>query len=130
MLLLTLGIIIPIGWVIWMGQETEPWLKNGIGNITYEIFGIFLLAIIWPRSSLIKVAIGICLVTCGVEFLQGWQPPFLQALRSTFLGTIILGNHFSWLDFPWYILGSFLAWGSAEWLRRRCTSPSRCTALD
>ena len=38
-------------------------------------------------------------VTFALEFLQLWKPPFLQAVRSTFLGHVLIGSSFSWFDF-------------------------------
>ena len=50
------------------------------------------------------------LLTCILEFLQLWQAPWIVALRRTLPGRLILGTHFSWLDFPPYAVGGLLAW--------------------
>ena len=76
----------------------------------YEVFWILLVVLILPRFSQIRAAVAVCLATCGVEFLQLWTPPFLQAMRATLPGRLILGNHFSWSDFISYFVGSFLGW--------------------
>ena len=71
---------------------------------------------IWPRRSAInRIAVGVFVVTCAVETLQLWHPPFLQAARATFVGGAILGTTFKWPDFPYYLLGSAMGW---LWLRR------------
>ena len=75
---------------------------------------ILLVVFLFPQVSLLGTAVGVCIVTCGLEFLQLWQPPFLQATRATFFGRLILGNTFSWSDFPSYFVGSFLGW---SWTR-------------
>jgi len=46
--------------------------------------------------------------TCILEFLQLWHPPFLTCLRNNFIGVTILGNVFTWSDFPYYFVGSAL----------------------
>ncbi|MEQ8963007.1 MAG: DUF2809 domain-containing protein [Coleofasciculus sp. C2-GNP5-27] len=68
----------------------------------------------FPQASPLWTAIGVCIVTCLLEVLQLWQPPFLQAIRATLLGRVILGNTFTWSDFPAYFIGSFLGW---VWMR-------------
>ena len=57
------------------------------------------------------IAAGVVLVTCGLEFLQLWHPPWLQAIRSTFLGASLLGTSFSWWDFPAYVVGAGVGCG-------------------
>ena len=78
-------------------------VKQFIRGGALEILWIVLIAFLWPQVSPLNIAIGVCLLTCGVEFLQLWHPPFLQALRANLLGRLILGTSFSWSDFPYYI---------------------------
>lgn len=49
-------------------------------------------------------------LTCVLEFLQLWQMPWLVALRRTLPGRLVLGTHFSWFDFPPYVVGTLMAW--------------------
>lgn len=49
-------------------------------------------------------------LTCAVEFLQAWQAPWLMSLRNTVPGRLVLGTHFSWLDFPPYAAGGLVSW--------------------
>jgi hypothetical protein len=39
-----------------------------------------------------------------------WHPPFLEVLRSNFIGRTILGSSFNWTDFPYYLVGSGLGY--------------------
>jgi hypothetical protein len=45
------------------------------------------------------------IVTCILEFLQLWHPPFLEWIRNYFLGRTIIGNSFSKSDFLYYFFG-------------------------
>lgn len=108
-LLISMSIIVPLGYVVRFYQG-GGWLNDAFGGIAYEIFWILLVVFFFPQASLSRTAVGVCFVTCGLEFLQLWQPPFLQSARATFLGRLILGNTFSWTDFPPYFVGSFLGW--------------------
>ena len=53
------------------------------------------------------VVTGIVLaVTCLLEVAQLWHPPFLEALRATLPGRLLLGTTFSPRDFPAYFVGA------------------------
>jgi hypothetical protein len=61
-----------------------------------------------PTLSPWTAAIGVFFVTCGLEFLQLWQPAMLQTLRQTFIGHALLGSTFGWWDLPHYAVGAVL----------------------
>jgi Protein of unknown function (DUF2809) len=114
-LLISIIFIIPLGYVVRFSQGLGlPWLRDLLGSVAYEIFWILLVAFLYPKIAPSKVAIAIFIATCGVEFLQLWQTPFLQAARSTLVGRLVLGNTFAWSDFIAYFIGSFAGW---LWLR-------------
>ncbi|MDJ0707563.1 MAG: DUF2809 domain-containing protein [Leptolyngbyaceae cyanobacterium MO_188.B28] len=119
-LLASLAIIVPLGFItkFYPGPGHE-WLNNAFGGVPYEIFWILLVVYLRPKTSPLKIAVGVCLITCGLEFLQLWQPSFLQVIRQTSLGRLVLGNSFSWQDFPYYFIGSALGWMWVRSLRRR-----------
>jgi len=58
--------------------------------------------------------------------LQLWQPPWLQTIRSTFLGGAVLGNSFSYWDLPAYPIGCLLGW----WLLHRLTPRPETDAVE
>jgi Protein of unknown function (DUF2809) len=106
--------LIPLGyWVRFYGFGPSE-LKDALGSIVYVMFWITLGLACWTRVSPLKMSSGVFLLTCGLEFLQLWQPTFLQALRATLPGRLVLGNTFSWSDFPAYGIGSLLGY---FWIR-------------
>ncbi|NEQ72882.1 MAG: DUF2809 domain-containing protein [Okeania sp. SIO2C9] len=88
----------------------SEWLNNSFSSIFYEAFWIFLVIFIRPRLQPGLVAFWVFIVTCFLEFMQLWKPPFLQAIRATLIGRLLLGNTFVWWDFLYYILGCTLTW--------------------
>ena len=86
------------------------WLNNSFSSIFYEMFWIFLVALIWPRFSPGWVAFWVFAVTSALEFMQLWKPPFLQAIRATLIGRLLLGTSFVWSDFLYYAIGCTLGW--------------------
>jgi glycopeptide antibiotics resistance protein len=118
-LLINIIVIIPLGYAVRFSHGPAPeWFNDSFGSIAYQILLILLTALLWPQVSLAWTAFGVCLASCGIEFLQLWQPPFLQAARATLLGRLILGNTFTWSDFPPYFLGNLLGWVYVQWLAR------------
>ena len=97
----------------------RAWLNDAFGGIPYEIMWIFLAASIWPKAKALPIALGVLLATCLLEFAQLWQPGWLLAIRATLPGRLVLGNTFSWSDFPYYLIGCAVGWGWLRWLRRR-----------
>lgn len=119
-LLGSLVIILPVGYWVRFSEGWAPaWVNDGLGSVAYELFWIFLVAFLFPNLLPVTVAIAVCLATCAIEFLQLWQPPFLQAMRGTLPGRLVLGNTFSWTDFPAYFVGSWLSWWGLKTLRQR-----------
>jgi hypothetical protein len=115
--LISIVIIVPLGYVVRFHGAAPEWLNDSFGSIAYEIFWILLVALLFPQASPFWTAVGVCLATCALEFLQLWQSPFLQAMRATLPGRLVLGNSFTWSDFPSYFIGSFLGW---VWMRSLC----------
>ena len=110
-LLMSLAIIVPFGLVTkFYSGIGHQWLNDTFGGIPYEIFWILLVAWFWPRGKALTVALSVFVGTCLLEVLQLWQPPWLQAVRATLPGRLVLGNTFTWGDFPYYGVGCGLGW--------------------
>lgn len=96
----------------------ESWVRHHLGDVLVVVFLIGMARWIWPRRSARVLSGGVLAVAFAIEFLQLWQPPFLQAIRSTVLGQIIFGSYFDWWDFLHYGLGAGLGYGGLCWLDR------------
>lgn len=89
-------------------------IQAHVGGVAYvTFFALFGLAL-WPRAGAFVVSIAAFLGTCAVEVLQLWHPPWLDAIRATRPGGLLLGSTFSIDDFAWYALGGIVGYG---WLR-------------
>ena len=92
----------------------------GPASVAYETFFMLLTFLLIPRrNAIIPIAITVCLVTSALEFLQLWQPAWLQAVRSTSVGGTLLGNTFSWWDIPAYLVGCLLGCLLLHWIVHR-----------
>lgn len=100
-----------LGYFVRFHGPGPEWLKDGLGSVAYEVFWIVLFLFCFPKVSPLKVAVGVFCVTCGLEVLQLWKTAFLETLRTTLPGRLVLGSTFSWADFPAYAIGSGLGYG-------------------
>jgi hypothetical protein len=83
----------------------SDWFNNSLAGLFYETFWCLVVFFINPRHKAIKIALWVLVFTSALEFLQLWHPPFLQIIRSTFIGAALIGTSFNWSDFPYYIAG-------------------------
>jgi len=97
----------------------RSWLNNSFGGVPYVILFMALVALIWPRLAPGWVALGVLVATCLLEVLQLWQPAWLQAVRATLPGRLVLGSTFSPSDFGYYLIGAGLGWLGLRWLQAR-----------
>jgi hypothetical protein len=106
---LALALVTPLGFATkFYGGPGADWVGRYGGGVVYEVFWILALLAAAPRWSAGRVGAGVLVVTCGLEAMQLWHPPFLEAIRSTFLGRALIGSTFSWWDFPHYLVGCVL----------------------
>jgi hypothetical protein len=111
LIILLLIVIVPIGFFTkFYSGPAQDWISNSVGGLFYEIFWCLVLYFLFPKTRILLLAMIVFLTTCFLEFMQLWHPSFLEYLRGNFIGRTILGNAFNWLDFPYYIVGSFLGY--------------------
>ena len=99
----------------------QTWVNDyGPASVAYVVFWMLLAFLVMPqRSGIRAIAIAVFLFTCGVEFLQLFHPPWLEAIRRTFPGRFVLGTSFSWWDFPAYLIGCGIGAWCLTWIANR-----------
>lgn len=95
----------------------EAWVNTSSGGVLYVVFWTLVAAWLVPGTSTRRLAAVVLAVTCALETLQLWHPPFLDRIRATYLGHAVLGSTFSWWDYPHYVLGALLGAGAVETTR-------------
>lgn len=115
-IILSLVVIVPAGFYtkFYRGPGAS-WVNDSFDGVLYEIFWCLLAALFLPNVRPALIAAWVLTLTCILEFLQLWHPPFLESVRSHFLGAVILGTTFDWTDFPYYFAGSAIGW---FWLKK------------
>ncbi len=123
--LFLLIVLVPIGFFTkFYSGPAQELIGNSIGGLLYEIFWCLVVFFLFPEMNRVGIALGVLIVTCLLEFMQLWHPPFLEALRENFIGRTVLGNSFNWMDFPYYITGSTLGYFMLKSVSKIATKPS------
>ncbi len=81
------------------------WVNNSLSGLLYVVFWCLLIFLLFPGIRIRVNVLAVFLVTCLLEFLQLWNPQFLNYIRSFFIGQALLGNSFTWSDFIYYFAG-------------------------
>ena len=77
-----------------------------LGDILYAVMIYFVLGFLLPTMSQIKVAIACVLACFAIEFLQLIDVPWLNSVRNTLFGRLVLGSGFLWSDLLCYLVGT------------------------
>ena len=105
-----LVVVTPLGFMTkFYGGPGADWVSNYAGGFLYVLFWVFVCLVLVPRVSPRVTALWILSITCALEVLQLWHPPFLEAIRSTFAGRALIGTTFVWWDFIYYIVAAAVA---------------------
>ena len=80
-----------------------------VGDVLWAAMIYFILRCIYPRARARFVAIGSISISYAVEFSQLYKAPWIDQLRHTFFGRMVLGDTFLWGDLLSYSVGILLA---------------------
>jgi hypothetical protein len=85
------------------------WLAKNLGDALYATMMYWLLAVIAPRAQTSRLALAATAVCFAIELSQRYQAPWIDAIRATLPGRLILGQGFHALDLACYVAGVALA---------------------
>ena len=93
------------------------WLSNNGGDALWSLMVFAGFGFLFPRASTLLIALLALTFAWGVEFSQLYHAPWIDAIRATLPGRLVLGNTFNWPDLLAYALGIALG-ALAEWCLR------------
>ncbi len=103
----------------------HKWFNDYGGGLLYEVFWCLVVFFFVPKKKYATtIAVVVLLITCILETLQLWHPPFLQLVRSYYLGRALIGTTFVWWDFPHYFLGCFIGWLCMRIISKKSDEPN------
>jgi hypothetical protein len=97
-----------------------PWfIGEYAGDTLWAGMVYFLAATIWPNARTGRLAVGALAFSWAIEASQLYQAPWINSVRATTLGGLVLGFGFLWSDLICYTAGVALAVGIDLVLRRK-----------
>ena len=93
--MLSLLVVTPLGFAFKFYPGPGNWWFNNYGaGVLYEIFWILLAFLLFPsKRSANVISVYVFLISYVLEFLQLWHPPFVEMIRSSSLGSGLMGPH-------------------------------------
>jgi hypothetical protein len=91
-----------------------PWLSNNGGDALWALMVFVGFGFLLPRASTLVVASLALALAWGVEFSQLYHAPWIDVIRATIPGKLMLGNTFYWPDLIACAVGVALG-ALAEW---------------
>ncbi len=101
-----LGSVIAIG-LLWRSSlfSLPASLSKYGGDALWSLMVFFGFGLLFPRLSTTTTAALALMFSFLVETSQLYHSPWIDEIRSTRLGGLVLGSVFNWPDFPAYIAG-------------------------
>ena len=119
LLYVVLALVVVAAGLLWRSgfiPLPSPLSKYG-GDALWALMVFVGFGFLLPRSPTLAVALLALTFSWAVEFSQLYHAPWIDAVRSTLPGRLVLGNTFNWPDLAAYALGIGLgAW--VEWRLR------------
>ena len=86
-----------------------PFIVHYTGDTMWAFALYFVLRMFFPGKPLLWNALVCLVLSFLVEVSQLYQAGWINAIRSTMVGALILGNSFVWTDLLCYLAGTILA---------------------
>lgn len=93
-----------------------PVLSKYGGDALWALMVFVGFGFLFARASTVVIASLALTFSWSVEFSQIYHAPWIDAVRATLPGRLVLGSTFNWPDLPAYALGVVLgAWAEWRW---------------
>jgi hypothetical protein len=98
------------------------------GDALWAVMVLWIAALVWRGASTQRLALSALAIAYAVEISQLYRAPWIEAVRATRGGALMLGQGFLWSDLVSYVVGVALAAGldvrivRSQWSR---TEPGR-----
>lgn len=79
-----------------------------VGDVLWAVNVYLLLAFLFPKEKISILAFISITFSVLIEFSQIYHEPWIDSIRNTFIGGMVLGYGFLWSDILCYIIGIFL----------------------
>jgi len=96
-----------------------------LGDTFWALMVFFILGFLWPRKSTLRIGILALGFSFAIEFSQLYHTLWIDQVRHTALGGLILGFGFLWSDLICYFIGIILGIGIDKYVHHLTGDESR-----
>lgn len=93
----------------------QPVVGKGVGDALWALMVFLGVGWLWPKLPTGRAAVCALLLAWLIEFSQLYQAPWIDAVRHTTIGALVLGRGFLWTDLVCYAVG-VAAGVAGEWV--------------
>lgn len=88
-----------------LSRELSSIIPFFIGDILWGLAVFLLMRFIFITKSLNFAILVSSVYVCATEFSQLYNAPWIEKIRPTFIGRVLLGETFLWTDILCYLVG-------------------------
>jgi len=82
-----------------------PFLAEYLGDTLWALLVFWLLGFVFIHKTSLKLAIAALVFSYCIEISQLYHAPWIDSIRNTTLGALVLGHGFLWTDILCYTIG-------------------------
>ena len=97
------------------GHALPAFVADYLPDALYALMAFWLAGLLLPRTGTARVALAAVCFCYAIEMSQLYQAPWINAVRHTTLGGLVLGFGFLWSDIVCYSVGVLFGAG-CEWI--------------
>ena len=101
------------------GHSLPHFIAEYAGDALWATMVFFGLAFAFPKKSTLWLAVTALSISFAVEFSQMYHAPWIDSIRHTTLGALVLGQGFLWSDLLCYTAGVAFAVAVDQIVSRR-----------
>lgn len=105
---ITYSILIAIVIILGLLSRKFSFIPLWVGDVLWATMIYFMLRFFFLNASVKKIALISIVISYAIEFSQLYKAEWIDNLRHTFLGRMILGETFFWGDLVSYTAGILL----------------------
>jgi glycopeptide antibiotics resistance protein len=102
------------------------WITLYLGDALWALMVFFGFAFLFKRKSTLWIAAATLLFSFAIEISQLYHAPWIDSIRHTRIGGLILGFGFLWSDLVFYTAGIVLGVVVDKFLHRKRLQNNRC----
>lgn len=86
-------------------SHLPAFVASHAGDTLWALAAFLGLGLLFPRSSTVRLALSALAISFAVELSQLYHAPWIDAVRATTPGALLLGHGFVWSDLVCYTAG-------------------------